>query len=103
MSIAFRLFPQSDMRSSAHYPKAIFRQNKAYVDTHLLSKLLAPTLIATADPNSVFAVRVSSSAAEAPFAPKCGVPMVNLDRGAGYRARPSNFACYCISKGGNYL
>lgn len=75
------------------------------VGTFLLTKLLTPTLAATAqreaatNPGQVRVVWVSSSAAEAPPSPTGGVPLDNLD----YHKPMGWFPQYCISKAGNYL
>ncbi|KAI1320751.1 hypothetical protein F5Y16DRAFT_389574 [Xylariaceae sp. FL0255] len=73
------------------------------VGTFLFTKLLKPMLASTArsenSPGSVRVVWVSSSAAEAPMAPKGGVPMDNLD----YHNDMGWFPKYAISKAGNYL
>ncbi|KAI0195905.1 hypothetical protein F4808DRAFT_326866 [Astrocystis sublimbata] len=72
------------------------------IGTFMFTKLLTPTLIATAKteaPGAVRVVWVSSSAAGAPAVPKGGVPLDNLD----YHKEMGYFAKYCISKAGNYL
>lgn len=72
--------------------------------TFLFTKLLTPTLLATAKadaaaPGSVRVVWVASSAAELPLTPVGGVDMTNLD----YKVDKSAFEKYCVSKAGNYL
>lgn len=76
------------------------------VGTFLLTKLLTPTMAATAKreataaaPGSVRVVWVSSSAAETPYSPQGGVKLDNLD----YHRPRGWFPQYCISKAGNYL
>ncbi|KAI1421368.1 hypothetical protein F5Y12DRAFT_35134 [Xylaria sp. FL1777] len=72
------------------------------VGTFMFTKLLTPILVATAKteaPGVVRVVWVGSSAGEAPFAPKGGVPLDNLD----YHNDLGWFPKYCISKAGNYL
>ncbi len=72
------------------------------VGTFMFTKLLTPILAATAKAEPAGVVRVvwvGSSAAEAPSAPKGGVPMDNLD----YHKDLGWFPKYCISKAGNYL
>lgn len=71
------------------------------IGTFMFTKLLTPTLVATAktEPSgSVRVVWVSSSAAEG-VAPKGGVPVSELDT---YKPK-STFTAYAISKAGNYL
>ena len=73
--------------------------------TFLFTKLLTPTLVATAKaeagaPGSVRVVWVGSSASEmVPIVPTGGVNMADIDK----RAEKSNFICYALSKAGNYL
>lgn len=72
------------------------------VGAFLFTKLLTPTLIATAKtepPASVRVVWVASSAAEMPLAPVGGVDLANLD----YRQDKTSFEKYIVSKAGNYL
>ncbi|KAI8631156.1 hypothetical protein F5Y19DRAFT_473555 [Xylariaceae sp. FL1651] len=72
------------------------------VGTFMFTKLLTPVLAATAKTEAAGTVRVvwvSSSAGEAPLAPKGGVPMDNLD----YHNDMGWFPKYCISKAGNFL
>ncbi|TAQ84875.1 hypothetical protein B7494_g6800 [Chlorociboria aeruginascens] len=72
------------------------------IGTHMFTKLLTPTLVATAKteaPGSVRVIWVASSAAEAPLVPKGGVPIDNLD----YHKETGWFTQYGISKAGNYL
>ncbi len=67
----------------------------------LFTKLLTPTLVATAKlspPGSVRVVWVSSSAAEG-FSPKNGVDMANLD----YKTDQAKWYKYGVSKAGNLL
>lgn len=70
------------------------------IGTFMFTKLLTPLLISTAKTAPTATVRVvwvSSSAAEG-MAPKCGVPMDNLD----YHKSESNMYRYAVSKAGNY-
>lgn len=70
------------------------------VGTFMFTKLLTPTLVATAKtqaPGSVRVVWVSSSAAEAPVAP---MPINNME---DVGKKTSNFGAYAISKAGNYF
>ncbi|CAJ2508128.1 Uu.00g093140.m01.CDS01 [Anthostomella pinea] len=93
------MIPPGDQTTAQGYESQLGVNN---VGTHLFTKLLTPTLIATAKsstPNSVRVVWVASSAAESPIAPKGGVLMDNLD----YHRATNNWSKYAISKAGNYL
>jgi hypothetical protein len=71
----------------------------------LFTKLLTPILTETAKgelPGAVRVVWVSSSAAEAPFSPKNGVPPVAELTYETFNKR-AGMAKYAISKAGNYL
>ena len=71
----------------------------------LLTKLLTPILRSTArseTPASIRVVWVSSSAAEAPFSPKHGVPPPSELSYEKFNAR-AGMVNYAISKAGNYL
>ncbi|KAI0468357.1 hypothetical protein F4859DRAFT_491358 [Xylaria cf. heliscus] len=72
------------------------------IGTFMFTKLLTPTLVATAKtetPGVVRVVWVGSSAGESPMAPEGGVPLDNLD----YHKDLGWFPKYYISKAGNYL
>lgn len=71
------------------------------IGTFMFTKLLTPTLVATAKVEPAGTVRVvwvSSSAAEG-LSPKGGVPMNNLD----YHQEKGTMHQYAVSKAGNYF
>lgn len=74
------------------------------IGTFLFTKFLTPTLVATAKKEAtkglVRVVWVASSAAEVvPVVPTGGVNLADIDK----RGDKTNFACYALSKAGNYL
>lgn len=94
------MLPAAGARTAQGYD---LQQGVNNVGPFLLTKLLTPVLTATAkkaEPGSVRVVWVSSSAAEMiPIVPTGGVDMDEIDK----RTEKSNFACYALSKAGNYL
>ncbi|KAH7125820.1 hypothetical protein EDB81DRAFT_872120 [Dactylonectria macrodidyma] len=72
------------------------------IGTFMFTKLLTPTLVATAkseEPGTVRVVWVASSAAEAPSVPLGGVDMGTISK----RLDEGSFVSYTLSKAGNYL
>lgn len=72
------------------------------IGTFMFTKLLTPTLVATAKtekPGTVRVIWVSSSAAESPSSAQGGVNMDDIEK----RKDKTPFTCYALSKAGNYL
>lgn len=72
------------------------------IGTFMFTKLLTPTLVATAkveEPGTVRVVWVSSSAAESPPVPNGGVDIGDIAK----RLDKGVFTSYALSKAGNYL
>jgi len=92
------MLPPAGSKSPQGYELQLAVNN---IGTFMFTKLLTPTLIATAKkepPSTVRVVWVASSAAEG-MAPQGGVPMENLD----YHDDKMNIYKYGVSKAGNYL